>query len=178
VWICLLSGLLACSDKSDNSPELFEKIEPTQSGIDFSNDLTFSNEFNIYTYRNFYNGGGAAIADFNNDGLQDIFLTANQNSNRLYINKGSFRFEDITETAGVKGKSNWSTGVAVADVNADGWMDIYVCNSGNVAGDNRENELFINNANGTFTEKGKELASARTRSFLIMIWMAIWICTF
>jgi len=160
VWISLLLGLIACSEKSGNGPELFEKIDPSQSGIDFSNDLTFSNEFNIYTYRNFYNGGGVAIADFDNDGLQDIFLTANQKSNRLYINKGAFRFEDITETAGVKGKSNWSTGVAVADVNADGWMDIYVCNSGNVAGDNRENELFINNGNGTFTEKGKEFGVA------------------
>jgi hypothetical protein len=92
VWISLLLGLIACSEKSGNGPELFEKIDPSQSGIDFSNDLTFSNEFNIYTYRNFYNGGGVAIADFDNDGLQDIFLTANQKSNRLYINKGAFRF--------------------------------------------------------------------------------------
>lgn len=160
VWICLLCGLLSCSEQTEQTPELFEKIEPSYSGINFSNDLAFTEEFNIYTYRNFYNGGGVGIADFNNDGLQDIFLTANQKSNRLYINKGSFKFEDITEKAGVQGKSKWSTGVSIADVNADGWMDIYVCNSGNVEGDNRENELFINNSDGTFTEKGKEFGVA------------------
>jgi len=160
-FIALLSaGLSACSEKETQAPALFEKIDPAYSGIDFSNDLTFSNEFNIYTYRNFYNGGGVGLADFNNDGLLDIFLNANQKNNKLYLNKGNFKFEDITEKAGVKGRSNWSTGVAIADVNGDGWMDIYVCNSGNVKGDNRENELFINNGDLTFTEKGKDFGVA------------------
>ena len=163
VWLSLflLSCLLAsCSDKEKEAQPIFEKIDPAYSGVDFRNDLTFSNDFNIYTYRNFYNGGGVGLADFNNDGLLDLFFTANQNSNRLFLNKGNFQFEDVTEKAGVKGKSNWSTGVALADVNADGWMDIYVCNSGNVKGDNRENELFINNQDGTFTERGKEVGVA------------------
>lgn len=160
IWVFLSIIFLSCSDKKEKEKALFEKIDPSISGITFSNDLTFSNEFNIYTYRNFYNGGGVGLADFNNDGLLDIFLTANQKSNKLYLNKGDFQFEDVTEKAGVKGKSNWSTGVALADINADGWMDIYVCNSGNVKGDNRENELFINNQDGTFSEKGKEFGVA------------------
>lgn len=161
--IFFLSGLLiGCSTEEKNPASIFEKIDAAYSGVYFKNDLTFNNEFNIYTYRNFYNGGGVGLADFNNDGLLDIIFTANQGSNHMYLNKGEFRFEDVTEKAGINGKSNWSTGVAIADVDADGWMDIYICNSGNVKGDNRENELFINNKDGTFTERAKEFGVADT----------------
>ncbi len=131
---------------------LFEKVSPTESGIFFSNDLKFDRAFNIYTYRNFYNGGGVSLGDINNDGLLDIYFTANQKSNKLYLNKGNWVFEDITDSSGTGGKGAWSTGVTMADVNADGFLDIYVCNSGDVKGDNKQNELFINNGDLTFTE--------------------------
>ncbi len=122
----------------------FELLGTEQTNIDFSNDLTYDKDFNIYTYRNFYNGGGIAVADLNNDGLPDIYFTANMKENKLYINKGNFQFEDITEKAGVGGTRAWSTGVTIADVNGDGWLDIYVCNSGDLQGDSKQNELFIN----------------------------------
>ncbi|MBS1507111.1 MAG: VCBS repeat-containing protein [Bacteroidetes bacterium] len=151
--------MISCS--SDKSIEregnyLFTKLSAGQTNIDFVNRLQFDSYFNIYTYRNFYNGGGVALGDINNDGLIDIYFSANQLPNKLYLNKGNFTFEDITEKAGVAGNKAWSTGVSMADVNGDGWLDIYVCNSGDVKGDNRENELFINNGDMTFKESAKE----------------------
>jgi hypothetical protein len=132
-------------------------VPSTVTGIDFVNRITDDKEFNIFNYRNFYNGGGVAIGDINNDGLPDVFVTSNLEKNHLYLNKGNFQFEDITDKAGVGGKQAWSTGVTFADVNGDGFIDIYVCNSGNIKGDGRENELFINNGNLTFTERAAEL---------------------
>ncbi len=130
------------------------------TGVKFSNTLTFSQEFNIYTYRNFYNGGGVGMGDVNNDGLIDLYFTGNQVDNKLYLNRGDFRFEDITNQAGVAGTRAWSTGVSMADVNGDGWVDIYICNSGDVKGDNKENELFVNNGDLTFTERAHEYGIA------------------
>jgi enediyne biosynthesis protein E4 len=132
---------------------LFRKLSKTETGIDFVNELITSEDFDVFRYRNFYNGGGVGIGDINNDGLSDIYLTSNMGKNRLYLNKGNFTFEDITDRAGVAGTKIWSTGVSLADVNGDGWLDIYVCNSGDVKGNRRENELFINNGNLTFTER-------------------------
>jgi len=139
---------------------LFQKISGDSTGVNFTNKLEFSQEFNIYTYRNFYNGGGVGLGDVNNDGLIDIFFTANQGPNRLYLNKGNFRFEDITEKSRIAGTKSWSTGVSLADVNGDGWLDIYVCNSGDIEGDDKENELFINNGDLTFTERAREYGIA------------------
>ncbi len=138
-----------------SSNTLFELMPAASTGIDFENRLQYDKDFNIYTYRNFYNGGGVAIGDINNDGLPDIYFTANMGPNRLYLNKGNLQFEDITDKAGVAGARAWSTGVSMADVNGDGRLDIYVCNSGNIRGDNKQNELFINNGNGTFSEKAE-----------------------
>lgn len=148
--------LIILSCDTQNSPKaLFNKLDPGVSGISFLNKLTFDNAFNIYTYRNFYNGGGVAIGDIDNDGLNDIYFTGNRVKNRLYKNLGNLKFEDITDKAGVSGEKAWSTGVSMADINADGFLDIYVCNSGEVSGDNKQNELFINNGDGTFSEQAE-----------------------
>jgi enediyne biosynthesis protein E4 len=159
--IPFLALLFFCACKPSKTKTLFQKLDPAQTNIHFSNTLSYEKGFNIYTYRNFYNGGGVAIGDMNGDGLPDIFFTANMAPNKLYLNQGNFRFEDITEKAGIGKKGKWSTGVSVADINGDGRLDIYVCNSGDVKGDKRENELYINNglsSSGevTFTESAHE----------------------
>lgn len=159
IFLLLGFSLLSCSDK-DRPQTLFQLLEPDSTGVQFRNNLSFDQDFNIYTYRNFYNGGGVGIGDFNNDNLVDIYLTGNQSKNKLYINKGNLKFEDLTDRAGVAGTKAWSTGVAIADVNGDGWLDIYVCNSGDVKGDDKENELFINNGDLTFTERAAEFGLA------------------
>src|SRR6267142_1565250 len=158
----LISTLLpGCTKKEaaeyppDRGP-LFKLLGSKDTGIDFVNNVVDGEKFNILTYRNFYNGGGVAIGDINNDSLPDLYFTANQNGNKLYLNKGNFVFEDITAKAGVGGTKAWCTGVSMADVNGDGLLDIYVCNSGNVDGQLRGNELFMNNGNLTFSEKSKE----------------------
>ena len=152
----LVASLLSCvSPKKEKGSTLFTEIGSEQSGINFVNALPFDKDFNIYTYRNFYNGGGVALGDVNNDGLIDVYLSSNLKANKLFLNKGNFRFEDITEKAGVAGTRAWSTGVTMADVNGDGWIDIYVCNSGDIKGDNKQNEFFINNGDLTFTERGE-----------------------
>jgi enediyne biosynthesis protein E4 len=157
VFVCLLSG---CITPEKNDSTLFKQVPSKESGITFANTLSFDKDFNIYTYRNYYNGGGVAIADINNDGLPDVYLTGNLVPNRLYLNKGDFKFEDITEKAGVEGTKAWSTGVSMADVNGDGFVDIYLCNSGDIKGDDKQNELFINNGDGTFTERAEQYGIA------------------
>ena len=124
--------------------KLFTLMPGGFTGIDFVNRLHETREFNVFTYRNYHNGGGVAIADFNNDGLADIYFTANQEPNRLYLNEGDFRFRDVTDEAGVAGRRAWTTGVTVADVNGDGWLDLYVSAAGAVPPEERANELFIN----------------------------------
>jgi len=141
-------AITACSSPDTDPVEttpLFTALDAKETNIDFKNQLDYNAEFNIYTYRNFYNGGGVGLGDFNNDGLIDVYLTANMASNRLYLNQGDFKFADITEASGAGGTRGWSTGVSVVDVNGDGFLDIYVCNSGDLQGDNKQNELFINN---------------------------------
>jgi len=139
-----------------NTATLFTKLPSEKTNIDFANEVHNEKDFNIFTYRNFYNGGGVAIGDINNDGLPDIYLTANKSANKLYLNKGDFTFEDISKSSNTTGKNSWSTGVVMVDINADGLLDIYVCNAGNVQGDDQKNELFINNGDLTFTEKAAE----------------------
>lgn len=142
---------LAC--KKNESP-LFQLMDNT--GINFRNNVVDGKLENSFLFRNFYNGGGVAIGDINNDGLADVFLTSNMGENKLFLNKGNLKFNDISATAGFKQDSMWSTGVVFADVNNDGWLDIYVCNSGHMTNGNRRNKLYINNHNLTFTESGKQ----------------------
>lgn len=158
--IALAVLLTACRGTVDGPGRPLFVDVAKESGIDFVNKLSFDSEFNIYTYRNFYNGAGVAIGDINNDGLLDIYFTANMQPNRLYLNEGNLQFRDITGSAGVEGTKAWSTGVSMADVNGDGLIDIYVCNSGDVKGDNKQNELFINNGDLTFTERAEEYGVA------------------
>ena len=133
---------------------LFELMEGT--GVEFSNTIYNTKDFNIFSYRNFYNGGGVAIGDINNDGLPDVFFTANMGSNKLYLNKGDWKFEDITEKAGVSEKEQWSTGVVMVDINSDGWLDIYVCNAGYMNSKIPESKLYINDHNLGFKDAAEE----------------------
>src|SRR5688572_7613838 len=155
--LCVLPVLVAfagCSSKNEKGT-LFQELPSSITSIQFVNEVLDQEDFNIFNYRNFYNGGGVAIGDINNDRLPDIFLISNLGDNKLYLNRGNFKFEDITQTAGVKGTKAWSTGATFADVNGDGFVDIYVCNSGNREHDDRSNELFINQGNETFLEKAE-----------------------
>lgn len=156
--------LIACNQKKDSPANtLFQKMDHT--GIDFNNKVTNSRDFNIFSYRNFYNGGGVAVGDINNDGLADVFFTANMGSNKLYLNKGNFSFEDITTKAGVMEEEQWSTGVVMVDLNHDGWLDIYVCNAGFVNGNVPESKLFINNHDLTFTESAAKYGLSNTGGY-------------
>jgi len=156
----MLPGLLfifllfvGCGKRQKEKP-LFSLQEKT--GIEFVNTIQNSPDFNIFSYRNFYNGGGVAIGDINNDGLADIFFTANMGANKLYLNKGGWQFDDISVKAGFVDKKDWSTGVIFVDINHDGWLDIFVCNAGYVDGKKPKCQLFINNKDLTFTDKAAE----------------------
>jgi enediyne biosynthesis protein E4 len=131
----------------------FSKLDPSQTSIDFINTNNESEISNILSYEYFYNGGGVAAGDINNDGLTDLYFTSNQGENRLYLNEGDFHFKDITATSGTASQNGWKTGVSMVDVNADGFLDIYVCRSGPTLDLNkRSNQLFINNGDLTFKE--------------------------
>lgn len=143
------------------SKKLFALLSPEKTGVDFTNTITMTAKHNVLNYNYLLNGGGVATSDFNNDQLPDLFLTGNQTEDKLYINKGDLKFEDVTTKAGVNGyghgfDNSWSTGVSTADVNGDGWIDIYVCKSGPYQIEGiRQNLLYINNGDGTFSEQSK-----------------------
>ena len=151
----------ACTKSEDiEINKLFLLHDAEDTGIDFINELSYTEKLNPYTFRNFYNGGGVGLGDFDKDGLIDIFFSGNLVANKLYLNKGNFKFNDISIQAGIGSEGVWTTGVSVVDINADGWLDIYICKSGPPGGMNRHNELFINDGNGvgeipTFTEMAK-----------------------
>ena len=152
LYVLLLTFLCSCES---NEQFLFQEVSHA-SNIYFNNKLEFSLELNPYTYRNFYNGGGVGLGDINNDGLLDIFFAGNLVDNKLFLNKGNFQFQDITEKAGLASYGVWSTGISFVDINGDNWLDIYVSKSGTPGGENRHNELFINNGDLTFSEQAQE----------------------
>ena len=144
-FLCLLMfGLMACK----NTTTLFKEIASSHSGIHFNNKITENDSINPMNVVNVYNGGGVGIGDFNNDGLQDIFFTGNMVSCNLYLNKGDFKFEDITDKAGVGGMGRWARGVSVIDINNDGLMDIYICNTIDKDSTKRTNILYVNQGSG------------------------------
>lgn len=152
----LLVGLFFFSACKEEDQAVFKLISSEQTSVSFSNQITETEDVNILDYMYFYNGGGVAVGDINNDGLPDIFLSGNQVKNKLYLNKGNLEFEDITQQAKVEGNSTWNTGAVMADVNGDGLLDIYVCAVVGINGFRGHNELYINNGDGTFTEAAKE----------------------
>ena len=156
-YLFIIMFFLFVASCSKKEKTLFTAMSSAETGIHFNNQVNYTEDFNCYTYRSFYNGGGVGLGDVNNDGLVDVFFCGNMQSSRLYLNKGNFTFEDITDKAGVACRGVWATGVAMADVNGDGLLDIYVCKSGKPTTEGvRHNELFINNGDLTFSEKAKE----------------------
>ena len=161
-WFFVLLTCFACS----NNKPLFDRTEPTQTGVTFVNQLHETEQENVLAFEYFYNGGGVAIGDLNNDSLPDLFFTGNQVDNKLYRNNGSLTFTDVSAKVGVSGRTGgWKTGVTLADVNADGWLDIYVCYSGLRSDSLRRNQLFINNKSlnskfPTFTDRATEYGLA------------------
>ena len=156
IAIAVLLCLTCERHAGSQGPTLFSALDARHTGITFSNTLQESEDFNIIRYLYFYNGGGVAAGDLNNDGLVDLYFSANQGPNKLYLNRGDFQFEDVTERAGVAGTGDWKTGVTMADVNGDGLLDIYVCQVGQYQSIQGRNQLFINNGDGTFSDKAAE----------------------
>ena len=154
--IFFLTMITSCNLKTP----LFTEIDPLKSGIDFINVVEDNEKVNILDYLYFYNGGGVAAGDINNDGLIDLFFVSNLEENKLYLNKGGFKFHDISEKAKIKGKSTWNTGVSMVDINNDGWLDIYVCSVVGIHGFVGHNELYINQQDGTFKEEASSYGLA------------------
>ncbi len=157
LYLCCFILLFSCKQEADHS-KLFTRLASADTGIRFKNLLRETEEFNVMKYSYFYNGSGVAVGDINNDRLPDIYFTGNMMASHLYLNKGNgetapLQFEEIAEKAGVSAAGLWNTGVTMADVNGDGWLDIYVCRSAAADPVKRKNLLFINNKDLTFTEK-------------------------
>ncbi|WP_036379603.1 VCBS repeat-containing protein [Muricauda sp. MAR_2010_75] len=153
--LVLALTLFSCGEKEQNKANLqFTLLSPADTGIPFSNNIKETDSLNYFTYPYMYMGGGVSAGDINNDGLIDLFFTANMESNRIYLNRGNFKFEDITEQANISGDGRWYTGSTMVDINNDGYLDIYVSVSGK--GKNRQNALYINNGDLTFSEKAAE----------------------
>ncbi len=152
-FIFLTVLVFSCDDRKTTGP-LFSKLDPVETGIDFKNALTETHKYNYFTYPYMYLGGGVSIGDVNNDGLEDIFFTGNMVPNKLYLNKGDFKFEDISESAGIIGDERWYSGTTFVDINQDGFLDIYCSVSGKNPPHN--NVLFVNNQDNTFTEKAAD----------------------
>ena len=140
----LITTLLLSIASCDREPTLFHKLDPGTTGIEFSNRITETEQYNILAFEYIYNGGGVAIGDFDNDSLQDLFFSGNMVNNELYLNKGNFRFLNISGPAGIGGADRWCSGSAAVDINNDGWLDIYVCATSYEPAERRTNLLYVN----------------------------------
>ena len=158
----IVAFLLSVLNAHSQQEPLFQLLPSSQTAITFSNNVRESPDWHYFIYRYIYNGAGVAVGDINNDGLADIYFVGNQVPNKLYLNKGNMKFEDITARAGVGGGAEWCTGVTMVDINNDGWLDIYVCRSGLGHSDLRKNSLYTNNGDLTFTDRAKEYGLANT----------------
>ena len=158
--------LLKTGDQPASPNQLFTRLPSSETGIRFANQLKETSELNVFTYRNFYNGGGVGVGDLTGDGLPDVVLTSNQHGPKVYLNQGHFRFKDVTDASGITTAANsWTTGVAIADVNGDGLLDVYLCRAGPGTPEQRANQLWINqgvNKDGvpTFKEMAREYGVA------------------
>ena len=158
-YILILLAVIACKMPISDSDEIYIKLESLGSeltGINFNNKLESKPDLNIIEYLYYYNGGGVGILDVNNDGLDDIFFSGNEVGDELYLNEGDMKFKNITQSAGINSENNWSTGVAIADINNDGLVDIYVSTVSDYKNLEGHNRLYINNGDLTFTETSKE----------------------
>jgi enediyne biosynthesis protein E4 len=142
--------------QQQNAVKLFSTLPPSETGINFRNDIVETANMFMYLYENLYIGGGVAIGDINNDGLPDIYFNSSLGSNKLYLNLGNFKFQDITDAAGVNGGEGIKTGVSMVDINNDGYLDIFICKSGYKDPNLRKKILYINNKNSTFTNRAAE----------------------
>ncbi len=152
---CLLL-IVASWNSEAQEKKLFTQLTPSGTGINFRNQIVENLQFNALTYQNLYNGGGVAVGDINNDGLEDIYFISNMGLNKLYLNLGDLKFKDITIAAGVSGREGWKTGVTMVDINGDHLLDIYVCYSGKTDAEKRRNQFFVNKGDLTFEDKAKE----------------------
>ncbi|MBR9998358.1 MAG: CRTAC1 family protein, partial [Cyclobacteriaceae bacterium] len=152
----LVIAQVSCMPRMDSRQKFFSLLPPEETGVSFENRLVETEDMNIIEYLYFNNGAGVAAGDIDNDGLIDLYFTASQGDNKLYLNQGDFQFKDITGTAGVSGTGDWKTGVTMADVNGDGFLDIYVCQVSEYKGLKGGNQLFINNGDLTFSDRTRE----------------------
>jgi hypothetical protein len=159
---CLIITFYSCSKNpseknaklTDGASTLFTKVTSKSSGITFMNNTKQTNEFNFMNYTNIYAGAGLATGDIDNDGLEDVYFVSNSGPNKLYKNKGDFKFEDITVSSKTEDYTGFSTGVSMLDINSDGWLDIYVCKAGSLKNqETRRNLLFVNQQDGSFAEE-------------------------
>lgn len=162
ICVFFLAGVSCKRDKKNaeetglNKDHLFKEVLPDSSNVNFANNITEDPEHSIINYIYYYNGAGVTAGDVNNDGLHDLFFVGNTTPNKLYLNKGNFKFEEVSEQAGLSGKASWQTGATMVDINQDGWLDIYVSAVSGLLDFTGHNELYINNQDGTFTEASAE----------------------
>ncbi len=154
VVVLMAGALVACESASQKT--LFSKLPSDSTGITFTNEVEGRPGRHLLSFTYLYNGGGVAAGDVNGDGRPDLYFTANMGANALYLNQGGFQFKEVTAEAGVQDTTGWTTGVTMGDVNGDGHLDIYVCKAGNIGADHRRNRLYVNDGDGTFTERAAE----------------------